>query len=264
MEPKTAPEPESSKHGPEILVHPSGPIVADVVLVHGYDGDRLLSWTRDGVCWPRDILPQDVPNVRVTTWGYDTSSDATIEEHAAALLADVSARGAEARARPLIFVGISLGGLIAKQALILAVRRMTVNRDVRAWDVWKATLGVMLIGTLRRDETQNPPAVKLFEHWGPESEAVRMHREAWAYISEKVAGYRSFEQRTGRPHVPDGPQYMERDRDAVVGYDVEMGTADAELGFGQFRGREDFRYQNLMRMMQHMLTSIVDDDDRDD
>ncbi|MCJ1396165.1 hypothetical protein MMC18_009054 [Xylographa bjoerkii] len=252
---------QRSNDGPRVLVHPKGPIVAEVVFVHGYGGDRFTSWTRDGICWPRDLLRKDVPNVRVITWGYDTSSDATIEDHANNLLLDLEDRSPETRSRPLIFVGISLGGLIVKQALISAVRKLTIERDPLAWNVWKATLGVMLIATLRRDETQNPPAVKLFENWGPESEAMKVHRDTWAYISESLSGYHSNEQRPGKPPLPDGPEFFERDKDAISGYDVEMGTADGVLGFGEFNDREDHRYQNLVQMMQHMLTVIVDDDD---
>ncbi|MCJ1381754.1 hypothetical protein MMC17_004865 [Xylographa soralifera] len=259
-----SPPPTGSNDGPVIISLPEGPIIADIIFVHGYGGDRLASWTQDGIFWPRDLLPQDVPDARVITWGYHTSSAATIDEHAKNLLLDLENRRPHRGARPIIFVGISLGGLIIKQTLILAVKRMTINRDPRSWNVWKSTLGTMLIGTLRRDETQNPPAVKLFEDWGPESEATKIHREKWAYISENLLSYQSCAPRPGKRPLPIGPDYVKRDKEAVAGYDVEMGTADEELGFGIFKDREDPDYQNLVQMMQHMFTFIVDEDDSDD
>jgi hypothetical protein len=51
-------------------------------------------------CWPRDLLKHDVKNIRVITWGYDSSvvkafagsSQASIFGHAEALLTDISSR----------------------------------------------------------------------------------------------------------------------------------------------------------------------------
>ena len=114
----------------------------------------------------------------------------------------------------------------------------------------------MLIGTLRRDERQNPPpGVKLFEGWGPEDEKVKVHRETWAYIAKNLASYQCCAERPGRSPLPVEPDYVERDREPVDAYDVEMGTADEELGFGIFTDREDPSYQSLVQMMQHMLRS---------
>ena len=30
------------------------------------------TWTKDGVLWPRDLLPKDIPNSRVFLFGYDS------------------------------------------------------------------------------------------------------------------------------------------------------------------------------------------------
>ena len=44
-----------------------------IVAVHGLDGDREKSWTADnGVLWLRALLPEEIPNARVLTYGYDS------------------------------------------------------------------------------------------------------------------------------------------------------------------------------------------------
>jgi hypothetical protein len=36
-----------------------------IVFVHGLNGDRLATWTKDKICWPRDLLKVDMPNSRI-------------------------------------------------------------------------------------------------------------------------------------------------------------------------------------------------------
>lgn len=72
-----------------------------IILVHGYGGSFLDSWTAEnGCCWPRDLLPAEVPHCPVLSWGYDanvvsvgfskSASKATIHGNARGLLADVN------------------------------------------------------------------------------------------------------------------------------------------------------------------------------
>lgn len=109
--------------------------------MHGLNGDAIQTWTKDNVCWPRDLLPQDMVNARVMTvgipfpkicsqligivqWGYDSkvaratsfSSQASIFGHCENLLFDLDIiRRGQSVPRPIIFVGHSLGGLVIKQ-----------------------------------------------------------------------------------------------------------------------------------------------------
>jgi hypothetical protein len=74
----------------------------DIVFVHGLRGSLLRTWSKNGVCWPRDLLKTDIGNIpleaRSITWGYDASivnvftytSQESIFGHAETLLADLS------------------------------------------------------------------------------------------------------------------------------------------------------------------------------
>jgi len=70
----------------------------DLVFVHGLRGSRLRTWSRNDICWPRDLLTEDVNNARVITWGYDSSvanvfqfaSKESIFGHADTLLGDLA------------------------------------------------------------------------------------------------------------------------------------------------------------------------------
>lgn len=73
----------------------------DLVFVHGLRGSRIKTWSKGDVCWPRDLLPKDISNVRVLTWGYDSSvanafryaSKESIFGHADTLLNDLARVG---------------------------------------------------------------------------------------------------------------------------------------------------------------------------
>ena len=48
--------------------------ILSIVFVHGLRGHRLNTWTKGGICWPKDLLPNEraLSNVRILSFGYDS------------------------------------------------------------------------------------------------------------------------------------------------------------------------------------------------
>ncbi|EEU38687.1 uncharacterized protein NECHADRAFT_83088 [Fusarium vanettenii 77-13-4] len=67
----------------------------DIVFVHGLFGNRVNTWTTNGVLWPKQLLGEDLPKARIFTFGYDADvtkfnldqevTKGTMESHAADL-----------------------------------------------------------------------------------------------------------------------------------------------------------------------------------
>jgi predicted alpha/beta hydrolase len=75
--------------------------------------------------WPSDLLPKDLPNARILTFGYDadvvraldTTSSNSLRDHGKSLAHELAINKMRARAidRPTFFVAHSLGGLVCEQ-----------------------------------------------------------------------------------------------------------------------------------------------------
>ena len=99
------PEPEQCDQlGPQALFNATAKdhSSVDIIFVHGIRGSSLGTWLKRAVCWPRDILKEDIKDAsydaRIITWGYDSSaanvfsyaSEESIFGHAETLLGDLS------------------------------------------------------------------------------------------------------------------------------------------------------------------------------
>ncbi|KAI1175692.1 hypothetical protein F4777DRAFT_320888 [Nemania sp. FL0916] len=122
----------------------------DFVLGHGFGGDLINTWTYtsdDGsksVFWPKDLLPQKYPQIRVLSFGYNTGEKtvATIRDNAKTMLNQlVSWRGPECEGRPIVFLGHCLGGLIFRQAMRFA------QDNPLWWPIASNTKSLMFFGT---------------------------------------------------------------------------------------------------------------------
>lgn len=68
-----------------------------IVAVHGLNGNSEKTWTASNkVNWLRDLLPVDIPNARIFTWGYDAKTHSpehvsiqTVRDHAVGLISDL-------------------------------------------------------------------------------------------------------------------------------------------------------------------------------
>ncbi|KAE8153121.1 lipa and NB-ARC domain protein [Aspergillus avenaceus] len=141
----------------EEVFTPSEPPKIDFVFVHGLNprgrvDHAFETWThQNGTFWPRDYLPQDIPQARIFVYGYnsnvanaETMSNASVKDHANTLLnlLDLE-RSPQMNTRPpkIIFIGHSLGGLVIKQALLNA------QEDPKYTSIRTGTYGLVFFGT---------------------------------------------------------------------------------------------------------------------
>ncbi|KAF9011454.1 hypothetical protein BDZ89DRAFT_1077817 [Hymenopellis radicata] len=127
----------------------------DIVALHGLNGHAFRSWEFHGengenFMWLRDSLPEQLPGARIMTYGYNANvlSDVstgrlrTFAETFLERLYQVRA-SSEAHDRPLILIAHSMGGLVVKQALILANTRA----DSRFSSILNSVTGIVFVGT---------------------------------------------------------------------------------------------------------------------
>src|SRR6266536_530666 len=92
----------------------------------------MKSWTKDGICWPYDLLPLALPDSRILTWGYDSSiiffvgkrqtTHLSLSDYAKNLLYDINdTRLDTPPTRPLIFISHGLGGVIVKNVCLCEI-----------------------------------------------------------------------------------------------------------------------------------------------
>lgn len=194
-----------------VLSEGAAPVSADVVFVHGLRGDAFDTWTVDGVCWPRDLLPQSVKDVRILSWSYDSSiaeissfsSQNSIFAHAENLLGDLAnVRETEHESiRPIVFVGHSLGGLVIKEALCRSQTLLSTNQDPELSSIYSHTAGVVFMGTPHRGSfeenfakivswaawaTLRSPNHRLLSTLAEDSDILERQRLAFVSITEKM------------------------------------------------------------------------------
>ena len=106
------------------------------------------------IYWPRDLLPIAVPNARVLTYGYDTSSTrssdysigkSTVQDIAWDFLTGLETARRVQSLRPLILVAHSLGGIVVMEAL----RRSSgcKTRQSHLHSIYENTSGIIFFGT---------------------------------------------------------------------------------------------------------------------
>lgn len=148
-----------SEIGLTVLAEGGSNPVVDIVFIHGLQGHPYKTWTYHGnvaekstrsekkfslkrllggkakspnrteqttitVYWPRDVLPQDIKNARVMTYGYDShvshffqgpANQNGIIPHGRSLLSALESQRRDNPTRPIFFVVHSLGGLVLKE-----------------------------------------------------------------------------------------------------------------------------------------------------
>ncbi|KAF8534800.1 ankyrin repeat-containing domain protein [Trichophaea hybrida] len=175
------------------LNQPTEPIAMDVIAVTGLAGHAFGSWKeRQGNnMWLRDMLCYDIPNIRILTYGFDSTlinsaSISSIENFATTFLQSLirSRDSVDEAQRPIVFIAHSLGGLIVKEALVQASHG-SVQSPMHN-DVFKSTYGAIFFGVpnrgLRVDElrymVRGQPIQTLINELAPGASYLgRLHRD---------------------------------------------------------------------------------------
>ncbi|KQW93599.1 hypothetical protein ASC94_13390 [Massilia sp. Root418] len=119
---------------------------ADVIFIHGLDGDPFGTWKHDALFWP-EALGLDHAQAGVWSLGYPAAktewngSAMPLADRATNVLALLDAHGIGER--PLVFVVHSMGGLLVKQML-----RHALQYGDPAWQrISRATAGIVFLAT---------------------------------------------------------------------------------------------------------------------
>ncbi|CAG7851013.1 SubName: Full=Related to kinesin light chain {ECO:0000313/EMBL:CCA74635.1} [Serendipita indica DSM 11827] len=156
----TSSGPSTSKHRSKAddldfleLASGTDPIV-DIVAIHGLDGHREKTWsTKKSILWLRDLLPTDLSNARVLSYGYDADtrslgcvSTQTMRRHADGFARALARKRKDMPQRPIIFIAHDLGGIILKWALVICHNQgLETKCDLR--DILTSTHAILFFGT---------------------------------------------------------------------------------------------------------------------
>jgi hypothetical protein len=156
---------EIQRHGREDcplgieILHEHAKAIVDIVFVHGLTGDRERTWHSvpdrrhpNGVLWPKELLPDSIPESRILTFGYDACifrsgrvPNNRIRDHARDLVNELASVrvSVEERMRPIIFVVHSLGGIVCKDALQIS----TLTAEPQLQSIALLTRAILFVAT---------------------------------------------------------------------------------------------------------------------
>ncbi|PKK49215.1 hypothetical protein CI102_4806 [Trichoderma harzianum] len=246
----------------------------DVIAIHGLNGHQEKTWTdtKTRVNWLSDAscLPRDIPNARILTYGYNSTSyfsraDPDVRDFASALLAALRAKrktNAE-KQRPMIFICHSLGGLVFKQVVIRGheqdsfygpliekirgvVFLATPHRgsDLAYWD----SIGTQIVRAATLGMATNSKIVKDLK---VDSEMLKRISDSFAYRGAAFK-IRSFYE----TEFMSGLNCCVVDKDSArLGWSNELDIASPanHSGICKFSSREDPRYETVVSEIIDMI-----------
>lgn len=144
---------------------------ADLIAIHGLGGHPQNTWTAGKHSWLEDFLPVDLPQLRIMVFGYNdartfSGSGSNIENTALDLLEDITRlwRQEGRNKRRIIFVCHSLGGLVFKEAAMIAKKSRSRYRPIA-----ESMSGVLFLGTPQKGRDNTYWEELLTKLNGPES-----------------------------------------------------------------------------------------------
>ncbi|KAH7563832.1 hypothetical protein BM1_00879 [Bipolaris maydis] len=233
----------------------------DVVFIHGLRGSRVHTWSDGEYFWPKDFLSEDLDNARIITWGYDVNianhfsyaSRESIRGHAETLLHDLY-RIRRLITRPIIFVCHSLGGLVCKEALIIAAAYDKHQRHSNLAATYPNTRGVIFLGTphrgsgavalgqvLSRIAFFHRPNTQLLQSLQVDSHTLERQREEFITISASLSIV------CVREEIPTSIGIIVSEESASYdGFDVRRGAIPADhINMVKFKSKGHIGYERL-------------------
>lgn len=126
----------------------------DIVAITGLDGHALGSFRSDdgGSVWLRDFAPEDIPQARWMTYGYDSAvfgseNHSGIREYADTCLRSLVRfrQRTNTTDRPLCFLCHNIGGIVLKEVLIKSSKAIE-DGDDELGQILRVTHGLLFMG----------------------------------------------------------------------------------------------------------------------
>lgn len=126
----------------------------DIVFVHGLMGNAYNTWLHQStnIHWPGQLLSQDLPDVRILSFGYDAdivhlwnpASTNRLSNHAQNMVGELvrQRERTDTEFRPILFVAHSLGGLVTEHALNYSKRAV----EGHLHQIERRTIGIVFLG----------------------------------------------------------------------------------------------------------------------
>lgn len=264
--------------GLNLLYSPTEPLL-DLIFVHGLGGGSTKTWCfseeDETQFWPKAWLPREsgFRNVRIHSYGYDadwqsTNAAPTINLHdfAHQLLERLrnSPHIASSRTTPIIFVAHSMGGLVVKQAYVLARQDQSFDNLAKRMEamVFLATphrgsdLAQTLNNILRASATRTPRA--FISNLSHQNELLELLNDSFRHYAADVSLYSFYESRPTELYLRS--EIIVTKGSAVLGYPNERhAMLDANhKEVCKFESPSDSNYTAVREALRSMTEAILE------
>ncbi|RPA81635.1 hypothetical protein BJ508DRAFT_306459 [Ascobolus immersus RN42] len=259
----------------------------DIIFVHGLGGGSFRTWSpgSDPVrFWPNRLLPVDIPQARLHTFGYNadftsprTANSQSVLDFAKQLLERMRVYSVPYFGEfPIIFVVHSMGGLIAKKALLLAQQELRLaSIDGRFKRMVSNVTGILFLGTPHRGSDSAQLLENLLQltlgskafigDLKKGSQMLQAINEEFRFIADSYRLYSFYELRlTPMPGKFKSLVIVPQDS-AVMGYRNErsIGVEADHHTICKFESRESGNYTLLRDVLLELIRNRQNDLDED-
>ncbi len=250
---------------------------ADVVFIHGLDGDSFSTWQHDPKnqedSWPF-WLAEELQDVAVHCLSYAAAPHVwlgpsmplaeTAENLLAVLLSEKKIGD-----QPLILVGHSMGGLVIKQIL----RKTQDRKGIASWqEIGAATKAVVFLGTPHRGAKLATYLERIGQHFGITHAVDDLARHGqllielndWYGANAKSMGIETHcfyeTEGAGGVYLPNGVLIVEKDSGDIDVPDIPSYPVTVDhIAIAKPVDRDDFRHGYLIRVVESAIAEPPSD-----